>query len=123
LRDPERFAAAAADDGGLGQYGRDDADVAAAVADGLDPHTTPGGAVPRGRPAEAAGGVARGRRGVGLQGSMETFRRRTVAALRLGGERDQREATAGMRFLGVIQAQLLGDREESAVVVAAGAGC
>ena len=27
-----------------------------------------------------------------------------------------------MRFLGVVQAQLLGDREESAVVVPAGAG-
>ncbi len=59
---------------------------------------------------------------MGLQGALEAFHRRAVTALRLGGERDQGETATGMRFVGVVQAQLLGDREESAVVVAAGTG-
>ena len=59
---------------------------------------------------------------MGLQRALEALDRRAVAPLRLGVERDQGEAAAGMRLLGVVQAQLLGDREESAVVVAAGTG-
>lgn len=84
FRDAERLSAAAADDGRLRQHGRDDAHVAAAVADRLHAHTAAGRAVPRGRTAEAAGGVARRRRGVGLEGTLEPLRRRAVAALRLG---------------------------------------
>ncbi len=72
--------------------------------------------------AEAPGGVARGRRRVGLEGALETLRRRAVAALRLGGERDQREAAARVRLLGVVKAQLLGDGQEPAVVVPPGSG-
>ncbi len=84
FRDTERLAAAAADDGRLRQHGRDDAYVAAAVADRLHAHPAAGRAVPRGRTAEAAGAVARRRRGVGLEGTLEPLRRRTVPALRLG---------------------------------------
>src|SRR5690606_26893447 len=105
-----RLAAAAADDGGLGQHRRDDADVAAAVAHCLDANTSSGGSVPGGGTAEAARGVPRGGGGVGLQRALKAFDGRTVAALRLRGERDQREAAAGMRLLGMVQAQLLGDR-------------
>ena len=73
-------------------------------------------------PAEGAGGVGGGRDRVRLEGALQPLDRRAVAPLRLGVERDQGEAAAGMRLLGVVEAQLLGDREESAVVVAAGAG-
>ncbi len=60
---------------------------------------------------------------MGLQGALKAFDGRTVAALGLGVERDQGETAARVRFLGVVQAQLLGDGEKSAVVVAAGPGC
>lgn len=122
LRDPEGLAAAAADDGGLGEYGRDDPDVAAAVADGLDADAAAGGPVAGGRAPEAAGRVRGGRGGVGLEGALQSVDGRAVATLGLGVERDQRETAAGMRFLGVVEAELLGDREESAVVVPARPG-
>lgn len=119
LRDTEGLAAAAADDGGLGEYGRDDPDVAAAVADGLHADTAAGGAVAGGRAPEAAGRVRGGRRSVGLEGALQSVDGRAVATLGLGVERDQRETAAGVRFIRVVEAQLLGDREESAVVVPA----
>ncbi len=120
-RDPERLAAPPAHDRRLREDRRDDAHIAAAVADRLDADASSGGAVPGGRAAEAAGRVGGGRGRVGLEGALQPLDGRAVAPLRLGVERDQGEATAGMRLLRVVQAQLLGDREKSAVVVSAGA--
>ena len=72
-------------------------------------------------PAEGAGGLGGGRDGVRLEGAVQPVDRGPVALSRLGAEGDQREAAAGMRLLGVVKPQLLGDRQEPAVVVAAGA--
>src|SRR5262249_20802111 len=81
-----------------------------------------GGAVTGGGPPECTGRVRGRRRRVGLQRTLESLDRRTVAPLCLGAERDQGETAARVRFLGMVQAQFPGDREESAVVITAGAG-
>jgi len=122
FRDPERLAAAAAHDRGLGQDRGDDPDVAPAVAHRLDPDAAAGGAVAGGRAAEGAAGVGGRGRHVRLQRPLEALDRRSVPPLRLGAEPDQGETAARVRLLGMVQAQFLGDREEPAVVIAAGAG-
>ncbi len=78
--------------------------------------------MPGGGPPEGALGVGGGGDGVRLQGALQPFGGRAVPALGFGIQRDQRESAAGVGLLGVIEAQLLGDREEASVVVAAGAG-
>lgn len=78
--------------------------------------------MPGGRAPEGALGVGGGGDRVRLEGALQPFSGRAVPALGLGIQRDQRESAAGVGLLGMVEAQLLGDREEASVVVAAGAG-
>lgn len=123
LHDGERFPATSTHDRRLGQHRGNDPDVTPTPADRLGTHAPAGGGVPRGRPTKSPARFGpRGVRQMCSQGPTQSADRGGITPPRLRPHHNQGKTTTWMRVGRMFEPQLVGNSEESAVVVPPSSG-